>query len=97
VINVTCNIRDWFESYATVFSSGGSVVDKSTAIRLLPGSDVLFRGRRHSVMSVKSGQQNEAPFFRLRASDDGAITGLISHRMVEPVPAESDLETVVGG
>jgi hypothetical protein len=58
-------------------------VDKSTAIRVLPGSVVVFRGRRHQVMSAKSGAQSEAPFFRLRALDDGALTGLISHRMVE--------------
>jgi hypothetical protein len=69
-------------------------MDKSTAIRLLPGSAVLFRGRRHSVMSVKSGQQSEAPFFRLRAADDGTVTGLISHRMVEPAPEEPGMEKV---
>jgi hypothetical protein len=34
-------------------------------------------------MSAKAGVQSEAPFFRLRALDDGALTGLISHRMVE--------------
>jgi len=66
-----------------------SVMDKLTAIRVLTGSDVLFRGRRHSVISVKSGQQSEAPFFRLRALDDGAVTGLISHRMLEPALEES--------
>ena len=59
-------------------------MDKSTAIRLLPGTVVIFRGRRHQVMSAKAGAQSEAPFFRLRALDDGALTGLISHRMVEP-------------
>ena len=67
-------------------------MDKSAAIRLLPGSAVLFRGRRHSVTSVKSGQQSEAPFFRLRALDDGSVTGLISHRMVEPAQEESETE-----
>ncbi|HVB80247.1 MAG TPA: hypothetical protein VNE82_09940 [Candidatus Binataceae bacterium] len=36
-------------------------------------------------MSAKTGAQSEAPFFRLRALDDGAMTGLISHRMVETV------------
>jgi hypothetical protein len=67
-------------------------MDKSTAIRLLPGSAVLFRGRRHSVTSVKSGQQSEAPFFRLRALDDGSVTGLISHRLVETAPEEFGVE-----
>jgi hypothetical protein len=61
-------------------------MDKSTAIRVLPGSVVIFRGRRHQVMSARAGAQSEAPFFRLRALDDGALTGLISHRMVEPEP-----------
>jgi hypothetical protein len=37
-------------------------------------------------MSAKAGAQSEAPFFRLRALDDGALTGLISHRMIEPDP-----------
>ena len=67
-------------------------MDKSTAIRLLPGSVVIFRGRRHQVMSAKAGAQGEAPFFRLRALDDGALTGLISHRMVEPDAGQHDAE-----
>jgi hypothetical protein len=61
-------------------------MDKSIAIRVLPGSVVIFRGRRHQVMSARAGAQSEAPFFRLRALDDGALTGLISHRMVEADP-----------
>ncbi len=64
-------------------------MDRSTAIRLLPGSVVIFRGRRHQVMSAKAGAGSEAPFFRLRDLDDGAMTGLISHRMVEPEPEVS--------
>jgi hypothetical protein len=28
-------------------------MDKTTAIRLLPGTAVLFRGRRQSIMSVR--------------------------------------------
>jgi len=67
-------------------------MDKSTAIRLVPGSAVLFRGHRHSVMSIKSGQQGEAPFFRLRALDDGTVTGLISHRLIERATEESGRE-----
>ncbi|MGA8566698.1 MAG: hypothetical protein WB580_02795 [Candidatus Binataceae bacterium] len=67
-------------------------MDKSKAIRLLPGTAVLFRGRRHSVMSVKSGLQSDAPFFRLRDLDDGALTGLISHRVLEAAPEAHPLE-----
>jgi hypothetical protein len=67
-------------------------MDKSTAIRLLPGTAVLFRGRRHSVMSVKSGLEGDAPFFRLRNQDDGAVTGLISHKMLESAPEKLSLE-----
>jgi hypothetical protein len=36
----------------------GSAMDRSKAIRLLPGKSVLFRGQRHSIMSVKSGLQS---------------------------------------
>jgi hypothetical protein len=68
-------------------------MDKSTAIRLIPGSPVMFRGRRHSIISGKTGSQSEAPFFRLRNLDDGGITGLVSHRMLEPIPDESALKT----
>jgi len=65
-------------------------MDKSAAIRLLPGTIVVFRGRRHQVVSAKSGAQSEAPFFRLRALDDGAMTGLVSHRVIEREPEEPD-------
>jgi hypothetical protein len=67
-------------------------MDKSTAIRLLPGTDVLFRGRRHSVMSIKSGLGVDAPFFRLRNLHDGVVTGLISHRMLESAPEKLGIE-----
>ena len=53
-------------------------MDKSTAIRLIPGSPVTFRGRHHSIISAKSGLESDAPFFRLRNLDDGAVTGLIA-------------------
>jgi hypothetical protein len=65
-------------------------MDKSAAIRLLPRTIVVFRGRRHQVVSAKSGAQSEAPFFRLRALDDGAMTGLVSHRVIEREPEEPD-------
>jgi hypothetical protein len=67
-------------------------MDKSTAIRLIPGTIVMFRGRRHSIISAKTGLQSEAPFFRLRDLDDGAVTGLVSHRMLEPAPEESAIK-----
>ncbi|HLK86948.1 MAG TPA: hypothetical protein VKT27_10625 [Candidatus Binataceae bacterium] len=67
-------------------------MDKTTAIRLLPGTAVLFRGRRYSVISVKGGQQSEAPFFRLRDDDDRTVTGLISHQMIEPAPETTGIE-----
>ena len=63
-------------------------MDKSAAIRLMPGTAVLFRGRRHSIVNAKTGMQSEAPFFRLR-NLDGGVTGLISYKMLEPVPEES--------
>jgi hypothetical protein len=64
-------------------------MDKSAAIRLIPGSPVTFRGRRHSIISAKSGLESDAPFFRLRSLDDGGLTGLISYRMLEPALEES--------
>ena len=65
-------------------------MDKSTAIRLIPGSPVMFRGRRHLVVSAGSGLQSDAPFFRLRDSDDDwVVTGLVSYKVLEPVPEES--------
>lgn len=65
-------------------------MDKSTAIRLVPGSAVLFRGRRHSVVSAGSSSQSEAPCFRLRdLDDDWVVTGLVSYKLLEPAPEES--------
>jgi hypothetical protein len=43
-------------------------------------------------MSVKSGLQGEAPFFRLRDLDDGGVTGLISHKMLETAPEYPAME-----
>ncbi len=67
-------------------------MDKSTAIRLIPGSAVTFRGRCHSIMSAKGGLESDAPFFRLRNLDDGGVTGLISYRMIEAAPEDSATE-----
>ena len=66
-------------------------MDKSTAIRLIPGSAVMFRGRRHSIISAKTGFQSEAPFFRLR-DPDGLVTGLVSPRMIEAAPKDSAIQ-----
>jgi hypothetical protein len=63
-------------------------MDKSAAIRLMPGTAVLFRGRRHSIVNAKTGMQPEAPFFRLRDLDDGGVTGLISYKLLELMPEE---------
>ena len=68
-------------------------MDKSTAIRLIPGSPVRFRGRRHSVISAGSGLQIDAPFFRLRDLDDGwVVTGLVSYKLLELMPEESTMK-----
>ncbi len=67
-------------------------MDKSTAIRLTAGSPVTFRGRRHSVVSARSGSENDAPFFRLRNLDDDGVTGLVSYRLLEPMPEESTMK-----
>ena len=52
----------------------------------------MFRGRRHPIISPKTGFQSEAPFFRLR-DPDGLVTGLVSHMMLELVPEEFGVET----
>jgi len=71
-------------------------MDKSTAIRLIPGSPVMFRGRPHSIMRIKSGLESDAPFFRMRSLNDGGVTGLISYRMLEPAPEESAMSEEPG-
>jgi len=61
-------------------------VKKSDAIRLAAGAVVIFQERQHQIMSTKAGAEHDAPFFRLRDINSGAITGLISHTRVEPAP-----------
>ena len=61
-------------------------MNKSAAIRLGPGALVIFQRRRHQVLSSRAGAEHDAPFFRLRDVDSGAITGLISHTVVDPAP-----------
>lgn len=59
-------------------------MEKQTAIRILPGSRVLFRGRLHEVVSIKSAGGMDAPYFRLRNVEHGTPTNLISYKMLEP-------------
>ena len=58
-------------------------MERSAALRLLPGTVVTFRGGSYQVMSVRSGSQLEAPFFRLRNLDHGHVTGPVSHKLIE--------------
>ncbi len=65
-------------------------MDKSAASRLMPGSPVMFRGRHHFVVSVRRGPQSDAPLFRMRDLDDAwVVTGLVSYKVLEPMPEES--------
>lgn len=58
-------------------------MEKHTAIRMLPGSRVIFRGRVHEVVSLKCGGGNDAPYFRLRSVDEGVPTALVSYKLLE--------------
>lgn len=64
-------------------------MEKQTAIRVLPGSRVLFRGRLYEVVSVRSAGGMDAPYFRLRNIEHGTPTDLISYRFVEPEQAHN--------
>ncbi len=59
-------------------------MEKQTAIRVLPGSRVLFRGRLHEVVSVRSAGGMDAPYFRLRNLEHGTPTDLVSYKLIEP-------------
>ncbi len=59
-------------------------MEKQSAIRVLPGSRVLFRGRLYEVVSVRSAGGIDAPYFRLRNLEHGTPTDLVSYKMVEP-------------
>jgi hypothetical protein len=65
-------------------------MEKSAAVKLLPGTLVTFRGSRYQVLSVNAGSQFEAPFFRLRSLEHGHVTGLVSHKLIE-TPSGKDL------
>jgi hypothetical protein len=59
-------------------------MEKHNAIRVLPGSRVLFRGRLHEVVSIRSAGGIDAPYFRLRNVEYGTPTDLISYKLLEP-------------
>jgi hypothetical protein len=59
-------------------------MEKRTAIRVLPGSRVIFRGRLHEVVSIRSGGGMDAPYFRLRNLEQGIPTDLVSYKLIEP-------------
>jgi hypothetical protein len=58
-------------------------MEKHTAIRMLPGSRVIFRGRLHEVVSLKSSGGIDAPYFRLRNLEEGMPTALVSYKLLE--------------
>jgi hypothetical protein len=58
-------------------------MEKHTAIRMLPGSRVIFRGRLHEVVSVGSGGGMDGPYFRLRNLELGTPTDLVSYKLLE--------------
>jgi hypothetical protein len=58
-------------------------MEKHTAIRMLPGSRVVFRGRLHEVVSVRSGGGMDGPYFRLRNLEHGTPTDLVSYKFLE--------------
>lgn len=58
-------------------------MEKQAAIRVLPGSRVIFRGRLHEVVSIRSAGGLEAPYFRLREVQHGTPTDLISYKLIE--------------
>ncbi|HVA41514.1 MAG TPA: hypothetical protein VNF49_12665 [Candidatus Binataceae bacterium] len=58
-------------------------MEKHTAIRMLPGSRVVFRGRLHEVVSVRSGGGLDGPYFRLRNLEHGTPTDLVSYKLLE--------------
>jgi hypothetical protein len=65
---------------------GGEVttMEKHTAIRMLPGSRVVFRGMLHEVVSIKSAGGMDGPYFRLRNLEHGTPTDLVSYKFLEP-------------
>ena len=58
-------------------------MEKHTAIRMLPDSRVIFRGRLHEVVSVRSAGGMDGPYFRLRNLERGTPTDLVSYKLLE--------------
>jgi hypothetical protein len=48
-------------------------MEKHTAIRMLPGSRVVFRGTLHEVVSIKSAGGMDGPYFRLPISSTARL------------------------
>ena len=59
-------------------------MEKRNAIRVLPGTRVLFRGRLHEVVSIRSAGGIDAPYYRLRNIEQGTPTDLVSYKLLEP-------------
>jgi hypothetical protein len=66
---------------------GVTTMEKHTAIRMLPGSRVVFRGMLHEVVSIKSAGGSaggmDGPYFRLRNLEHGTPTDLVSYKFLE--------------
>ena len=72
--------------------NGGEVatMEKHTAIRMLLGSRVVFRGQPHEVVSVRSGGGMDGPYFRLRNLKHGTPTDLVSYKLLESPELRDD-------
>jgi hypothetical protein len=62
---------------------GVTTMEKHTAIRMLPGSRVVFRGMLHEVVSMRSAGGMDGPYFRLRNLEHGTPTDLVSYKFLE--------------
>lgn len=60
-----------------------ATMEKHTAIRMLPGSRVVFRGKLYEVVSVRSAGGMDGPYFRLRNLEHGTPTDLVSYKFLE--------------
>jgi hypothetical protein len=60
-------------------------MEKHAAIRTLPGTRVIFRGRIHEVVSVRSAGGMDGPYFRLRNLEHGTPIDLVSYKLLDPV------------
>jgi len=63
-------------------------MEKHAAIRTLPGTRVIFRGRVHEVVSVRSAGGMDGPYFRLRNLEHGTPIDLVSYKLLDPVERE---------